>query len=190
MIKAKLLLIIFVSITSICKGQTLFLGQKECLAKNNIDTRLQQLFDTTKILLVSFEGTMTTNIELELAANQKKVLNTNPLKELIQLDTTQISGLFKLFEHYRGDIHSSQVKSRCYDPRNGILFLNQKNEVLAYIEVCFQCNESYIFPKRVGDLLTPRCDAIFKALNIFMSEQGISHGTWSKEFIEIMKSRN
>ena len=185
-----LILLVFLISTIPTQGQKLFLNERVCLPNIEADSNFIQLFDTTQVVLVSFKFNLSTREALESIAQKKKKLNQTLLKEAIVLDLNQKTSLKQLFTSFRGNSTGGKSKSKClYSPRNGIFFLNKEGNVLAYLEICFQCLDSYVFPQGVGEKLSPRCDKIYSALNIFMAEQGITHGTWSKEVVEMMKMK-
>lgn len=35
----------------------------------------------------------------------------------------------------------------CYEPRHGIVFYNNVNELIGYIEICFECSQIHVFGK-------------------------------------------
>ena len=48
----------------------------------------------------------------------------------------------------------------CYTPRNAILFLDKNEKVISVIEICFECDKYYLFPKseELKDVLGLECD--------------------------------
>jgi hypothetical protein len=63
----------------------------------------------------------------------------------------------------------------CYEPRNGILFLNKANKVFAYIEICFDCQRRLKSPGRIND--GKYCSEIYELLDKFFYDAGIKYGT-------------
>jgi hypothetical protein len=63
----------------------------------------------------------------------------------------------------------------CYEPRNGILFLNNVNKVFAYIEICFTCQRRLKSPARIND--GKYCSGKYELLDKFFFDAGIKYGT-------------
>lgn len=47
--------------------------------------------------------------------------------------------------------NTSQIMGACYQPRNGILFFDKDQKLLAYLEICFECHNINTI-KKLGDL--------------------------------------
>lgn len=62
---------------------------------------------------------------------------------------------------------------KCYEPRNGILFLNAKGEAFEFIEICFQCHKTRSSSKRI--LEGAYCNQKFDLLKNFFRTAGISY---------------
>lgn len=66
----------------------------------------------------------------------KRLVNPSGIKERITLNDKQKQDLFsKLFIRETKDC----TVAACFDPRHAILFYNEKSEIIAYIEICFDC---------------------------------------------------
>ena len=70
-----------------------------------------------------------------------KKLQVNPIgiKDRVVLDSESTKKLFKFFfteSCYNGS------EATCFSPRHSVLFYNEKNEIIAYIEVCLECSSS------------------------------------------------
>jgi len=48
----------------------------------------------------------------------------------------------------------------CFTPRNAIIFLNKNEKVISILEICFECNQYYMFPNssEFKDVLGLECD--------------------------------
>ena len=42
---------------------------------------------------------------------------------------------------------TSNVYTKCYEPRHGIVFENNQREIIGFIEICFRCNHIRVFGK-------------------------------------------
>lgn len=61
----------------------------------------------------------------------------------------------------------------CYEPRNAVLFKNGKNEIISYLEICFECNRH----KEADDLhLSEFCEGKYTLLKNYFSRIGIKFG--------------
>lgn len=71
-----------------------------------------------------------------------KTLRIKPsgIKERFFLNNDQKVDLYKIL--YKKDNPECTV-STCYDPRHAILFYNDRSEIIAYIEICFDCGIDY-----------------------------------------------
>ena len=102
-------------------------------------------------------------------------------KEVVELSTEQINNLSNLvfnFEIKYGEKVYTLYSTKCYIPRNAILFLDGDNKVIAHTEVCFECFKyssdwSDSFDSLVG---VEACDDVFKILKHFFKTAGIKFG--------------
>jgi hypothetical protein len=94
--------------------------------------------------------------------------------ESIELNTSQVDTLSNLLFNYQ--LNKPVLISRhsgCYSPRNAILFLNDKNQILALIEICFECGQTkYSFDKYNEKTWCCQLDTI----NSFFTSVGIKYG--------------
>jgi hypothetical protein len=65
--------------------------------------------------------------------------------------------------------------AKCYEPRNAILFVNEKGTVTQYIELCFGCNRYFFSSKKIRSM--KYCEQKFDLLKAFFSTRGIQYGT-------------
>ncbi|WP_152269794.1 hypothetical protein [Agriterribacter humi] len=105
-----------------------------------------------------------------------KVVDYSKLKEFKTLSNTEIDTLTDiLYNHvYKGPFLTS-FKSKCYNPRNAILFIDSSGQVFAFIELCFECNGFRTDSEDVqtGDF----CDQKYELLRSFFVRLGIAFGT-------------
>ena len=64
-------------------------------------------------------------------------------------------------------------------PRNAILFYDNENKLIGFIEVCFECRNYRTTDKRIT--LGEECNQKFDMLKEFFVECGIKFGTIEKE---------
>lgn len=64
--------------------------------------------------------------------------------------------------------------SPCYEPRNGILFLNSKGKAFEFIEMCFGCNKTRTSSNKVKEGIF--CSQKFSLLKDFFQNTGIKYG--------------
>src|SRR5690606_29808154 len=50
-------------------------------------------------------------------------------------EVNQIKGIFQ------GFVNGTNSQSGCYEPRHCIYFVNDRNIILAYVEICFVCSQ-------------------------------------------------
>ncbi|MBD3584053.1 hypothetical protein [Flavobacterium selenitireducens] len=71
-----------------------------------------------------------------------KILDMEKVKEFLILKPNEIGDLTHIIYNYGQNDKFPKYgveNYKCYNPRNAILFLGDKNEVVEYIEICFQC---------------------------------------------------
>lgn len=69
--------------------------------------------------------------------------------EMAELNTAEKDSLSRWFFNYRANPKAKELgmqTSKCYTPRNAIMFVDASNKVVAYIEVSFECNRFVIRP--------------------------------------------
>jgi hypothetical protein len=102
------------------------------------------------------------------------------LEEIKNLTLKQIDTLTDILFNigFRGVTYTLE-QINCYEPRNGILFLNPDNITFEYIEVCFGCNKTKQSSDRIelGEL----CEQKFDILKKFFLSAGIKYGTSEQE---------
>ncbi|WP_290847081.1 hypothetical protein [Flavobacterium sp.] len=69
--------------------------------------------------------------------------------EVAELTSSEKDSLSRWFFNYRTKPESKEFNmqtTKCYTPRNAVMFLDASNKVVAYIEVAFECNRFVIRP--------------------------------------------
>lgn len=138
-----------------------------------------------KIQLISFNGYSYAGIDTSLKTmknmpNLRMPICLVPANEVKILNMQQIDKLSSLFYNYDyirkpnifGDI-------KCYEPRNGILFLDKNDKVFALIEICFDCEKMHLSNTKIkmgSEVSSPKI-ALIKS---FFKNIGIEYGVTKK----------
>jgi hypothetical protein len=125
--------------------------------------RMKQFpFDTAKrIVLISFPSEIDFYVMKQKSTSSAKFIRTEKVtltkypheynilqeKELTALaDIDKLSNIlinYKVRKGYPRDVVSV---TGCYEPRNGILFYDENNVLVCFIEICFECKAAFIAP--------------------------------------------
>lgn len=151
---------------------------RDCIFSNKLSSRqrsaLYPFNKAFKVQIASFDKPDSL-IESRLPLEDKKV-DYSRLKEVKTLDKNQTDSVSNILYNYvyRGVFHT-EVKSHCYSPRNAIIFLDSRNSCFAFIEICFECQESRTSSEAVetGDFCTQKYDL----LEEFFLKNGIEFGS-------------
>lgn len=150
-----------------------------------------------KISLISFHGRMhgivneednkNSNVSIKILKTQGILLDTvdwsYKIVEEILLDKKSINALSNILINYtlkkipRGNFPVEIAN--CYTPRNAILFFDEKNEVLCYYEMCFECGGTVMKPDPAGlDKYSDirECQERLNVLKDFFRKRGIKYG--------------
>lgn len=103
-----------------------------------------QFKNSTKIVYASFPQKVDSDLEDyfdEIDKDYSK-FNLKDFHETKFLNINEINNLSYLIYNYgfRKNINAGR-SSNCYFPNNAILFLNDDNSLLGYIEICFDCHK-------------------------------------------------
>lgn len=110
--------------------------------------------------------------------------DTLPIKvfdatKMVKLDINEINDLSNLMFNYnykvinkKKPIESSFTK--CYTPRNAFVFLDEKENVVSVLEICFECQQYYLIPnsENFGDVLGKKCDITLDYFKKIFLEKG------------------
>lgn len=134
-----------------------------------------------EIKLVSFTETRRQNDDTLyynpiMPKKRNYVICTFPFKEIKSINYLQTDSLTDILFNY-GYIKKAGwgEETKCYVPRNGILFLNEKGKVFEFIEICFACKKlaySYHDKSDAEDFERPK----FKLLRDFFIKNNIEYG--------------
>lgn len=155
--------------------------------KNTSFEKLTSLFPlnkTTTVQIVSFEYENSILIE-DGKADKQIVIDSLPrignkldyknLKEFKNLELIKIIELSKILYNFNFDPKKSKTIriGGCYMPRNAIVFLDNQENIIEYIEICFECRGYFIFNKsNFGEF----CDGKIELIKNFFILNGIKYG--------------
>ncbi|GAA3770390.1 hypothetical protein [Flavobacterium ginsengiterrae] len=88
------------------------------------DSKFKGEFPTHKVLVENYKLTFDSTM-----IQERVILNKIQEKELLNLMVSDSCSL-------------DQIESACYNPRNMILFRDNKNRIIAYNEFCLECSSS------------------------------------------------
>lgn len=125
---------------------SLFAFFTSCISNNEYAADL--IFEqTSKIEILAYSDRNTWDeednpdfYEVNFIQNNKVDIKDKYLKNKIVLNNQQIVKLKKELSNNCGSF-SLFGGAKCYDPRHAIIFYNKKNEILGYIEICFECEK-------------------------------------------------
>ena len=189
--KIKIIAIIFLTFVSCCiysqsKKSTKinFEDNANCVRSKrvNFKNRLKMFpLDNTTYIKVVAHRTKNGMIGAELQKYLDSIkigedtINLKEFDEHINLNLSQIEKLSDvIFNYSHKGKEYAMSDTMCYQPRNAIIFLDNNNKVLGFIEICFGCNHLRTSDKRIdiGDYCEQKYDLI---KNIFR-ECGIRYG--------------
>lgn len=155
--------------------------------KNTSFENLASLFPlniTTTVQIVSFEYENSILIE-DGKADKRIVIDSLPrignkldyknLKEFKNLELIKIIELSKLLYNFNFDPKKNKTIriGGCYMPRNAIVFLDKQENIIEYIEICFECRGYFIFNKsNFGEF----CDGKIELIKNFFILNGMEYG--------------
>lgn len=112
-------------------------------------------------------------MEPEIPKTDGKV-DLTKMFETKTLDNVLSEEILDILVNYDNEDRSREIYF-CYEPRNGILFLDKADNVLAFVEICFDCFGYKIEPSTIS--IGSFCSEKFEALKGIFKEAGISYGT-------------
>ena len=178
------LTIILILLSTICSfGQSGdYCGKKKGYTISEIKKRFP--FDRTHtIKLVSFKHKYPVTQEsdtVEVPYMEPEIPKTNGTVDMTKmfetktLDQKLADKLLNILVNYDNEERESEV-AFCYEPRNGVVFIDKTNRVIGYVEICFDCLRYKVEPSTLT--VTNFCSEKFEALKNIFKESGISYGT-------------
>lgn len=115
-------------------------------------------------------------IHIDSIVLNKSIFNPDRYTEVATLNRNQIDKLTDIIFNFSNSTKTNVSKaSGCYEPRNAIFFLDPNNIIIAYIEICFECDgyrTSNLKKLNLGDMCTEKFEMI---KNVFR-ESKIKYG--------------
>lgn len=110
---------------------------------------------------------------------KNKIINKQQVLEKVVLADEQIDSLTSLLYNVGikpiPGIEPVGTNYKCYEPRNGILFLNSAGKAFEYIEICFACERTRKSSNLVNE--GQYCSTKYDLLKNFFLKTGIKYGT-------------
>ena len=164
------------------ENDSVLIENSKCIHFNNYSLKKRLSFypfnKANQIILISYNDP---NLIENRTPIKDKQIDFNLVKESKILNTSQIDSLTGILYNIGFKSTSSSViteSASCYNPRNSVVFLNSKKEVIDYIEICFQCNRHRFGSEKIKEFDV--CSSKYDILKDFFSSNGIEIGT-SKE---------
>jgi hypothetical protein len=177
--------IYFLCLFQIGFSQSKQLKNAKCSKINNL-SEVQRLSnfpfaEAEKIKIVSFKGKMIGGIGDELQEHinsisiKKDTFNLSFYSEIATLNSLQINKLTDVIYNYRykKSPYLTIVKS-CYMPRNAVFFLDKNNIIIAYIEICFECEALRSSDTKLN--LGEYCSEKYDLIKSIFQENNIKYG--------------
>jgi hypothetical protein len=160
-------------------GQT---GQDYCVRVNDLNISKVKKIDAFKdlsfIQLVSFQGENYGNDLDEIPKDSIGNIALSKMKEAIKLSRRLEERIIDQIFNYDYDPKFEGVveieRAACYIPRNAILFVDKRGDIIGYIEICFECQREV--EKVPGHLISGFCYQKFELLKDIFAESGIKYG--------------
>ena len=135
---------------------------------------------TSQIIFVSHktkEGSV--GEELQKYLNSLKIgqdtINEKEFLELKKINLNQIEKLTDIIINYGFKSKYHSIKdTKCYDPRNAILFLDKDKKVIAFIEICFGCDNLRTSDVKID--FGEYCEQKFDLIKKIFADSGIKFG--------------
>lgn len=161
-----------------------------CIRKRNLSfkNRIKSFpfNSTSQILFVSHKnrGFGAVGDELQKYLNSLKIgqdtINEKEFYEIRKLNLNQIEELTDIIYNYGfKSKYYSVADTRCYNPRNAILFLDKDQKVIAFIEICFDCEHLRTNDEKIN--YGEYCEQKFKLIKKIFEESGIKYGITERE---------
>lgn len=104
-----------------------------------------------------------------LVSDGKVAFDSTMIKESVFIDANQSTKLFDVL--YKTECIGNDTYF-CYDPRNAIFFYDQNNQIIAAIEICFDCQNYIVSDGLEGINL---CNNHMELLGEVFTEAGITY---------------
>ncbi|WP_295202167.1 hypothetical protein [uncultured Chryseobacterium sp.] len=106
----------------------------------------------------------------------KEVISHGDLNAIQQSKTLTVAETFeltKLLFNTCGKFTGGNYRiSKCFFPRNAILFYNENDEVFDFLEICFECDRIEALSDKATEI-NYMCDTFFRKLESFFRNKGL-----------------
>jgi len=168
--------------------------------KYSVAERLKKypFLKAAQILAVSYDGSPEPNPDIQLGDDTPKTSKKRPhglfvkngtldyssLFEVRKLTPNQINRLTNLMFNTDTKVHYDHNKYAdpgftCFEPRNALIFFDNKGKVFDYIEICFECERTESNSNKL--ILGIGCNQELDFAKKFFIDLGIKFGTTSKD---------
>lgn len=165
---------------------------EDCFFKNKYKIEERRRFfpfsKAKKILLISFEalgeedppiidinGKVVKQPDVDSERPSVDTFGYKRVFEIVILNEKEEDNLTNILYNNFYVCNGGMVTHACYSPRNAIIFIGAKGEMIGYFEICFECLNYKTLPATIktGDL----CREKYEMLRNFFSINGIKYGT-------------
>ncbi|HTJ47915.1 MAG TPA: hypothetical protein VL443_00575 [Cyclobacteriaceae bacterium] len=153
------------------QNEGVFCGNDDRLGLNDI-IKKYPFNKTIKIKLVSFKLEETSHAERQIPKTNG-VVDFTKMFEVKTLDSKSADKLKDVLYNFKQG-NGPTEKFMCYEPRNGIVFLDDADKVIGYIELCFECRGSKMEPVDMN--IGRFCEEKFDAIQGLFISSGITYG--------------
>jgi hypothetical protein len=177
-----LIAILFLVSTACCFGQDAKNKSKQVTISEIRKSYPYNKTDTIKLVSFKYEYSVlkeSNTTELEIRADEIETPRTDgqidmtKMFEVKTLGEQEEENLMKILTN--SDHQETNEVMMCYEPRNGIAFLDKDQRIIGYIEICFECLRFKTEPGNVTiNTLSP---TEFKMLKTLFKRAGIVYGT-------------
>lgn len=118
------------------------------------------------------------NSKLGKTPIQNDTIITSKTFEIKTLSEKQIDQLTDILYNYNYSKKTNLIsftETGCYAPRHAIVFCNNSNQVISYIEICLECKK--VISPLPQESLGTFCSGKFDLLRQYLASIGIKHST-------------
>jgi hypothetical protein len=128
-----------------------------------------------EVKIVSFKHKNFDKGQYTARLTENNKIDYRRIDEIKTLNTTQIDSLTNLFYNFglKPNATPNNEAAKCYEPRNGILFINEDYQVFEWIEICFGCGRERISNDTIK--LGDACPYRYFLLKDFFRRSGIEY---------------
>ncbi|WP_183572572.1 hypothetical protein HDF18_05025 [Mucilaginibacter sp. X5P1] len=153
----------------------------ECSFTNKYSTAQRLSFypfnKAKNVILISFKEDQGIPVKKQVV-DEKQVLEQITLTQESKDSLTSI--LYNVgFTPVKRATQLPSGEASCYEPRNGILFVNEASKAFEYIEICFACERKTKSSDRIND--GQYCSTKYDLLRRFFLNNGIKYGTGERD---------